>query len=178
MIDPTVEAAQRGDDAAFEVLYDIHAPQVYGTCLRLAGDAGAAADLVQDVFVEVWERIASYRGESSFSTWLHRVAINTALDASRRNHRRNLRVAVDADLRGTGIDGPLAGAARSTDVGLSIDLDDAIRRLPPGARAVFVLHDVEGYRHAEIANLLGIAEGTSKAHLFRARRLLREALNR
>ncbi len=178
VIDPTIEAAQRGDDAAFAILYDTHAPQVYGTCLRLAGDAVAAADLVQDVFVQVWERIESYRGDSAFSTWLHRVAINTVLDAGRRNRRRRLRVAIDADLRGIGIDQPIDGATRAVDVGLAIDLDDAIRRLPAGARAVFVLHDVEGYRHAEISSALGIAEGTSKAHLFRARRLLREALNR
>ncbi len=178
-IDSTVEAAQRGDDAAFAELYDAHAPRVYGLCLRLAGDPAAASDLVQDVFVKVWEKIDSYRGESAFSTWLHRLAVNTVLDQGRRARRRRMRVAIDADLRGMAVDAPAPDApARKRDVGLSLDLEQAIAALPAGARAVFVLHDVEGFRHHEIATQLNIAEGTSKAHLFRARRLLREALNR
>lgn len=178
-IDSTVQAAQRGDDAAFAELYDTHAPRVYGLCLRLAGDSAAASDLMQDVFVKLWEKIDSYRGESAFSTWLHRLAVNTVLDQGRRAKRRRVRVAIDADLRGMAVDAPAPDAAATTrDVGLTLDLEQAIAALPAGARAVFVLHDIEGFRHHEIAAQLDIAEGTSKAHLFRARRLLREALNR
>lgn len=178
-IDPTVQAAQRGDDAAFAALYDAHAPRVYGLCLRLSGDPSAASDLVQDVFVRVWERLASYRGESAFSTWLHRVAVNTVFESGRSSRRRSLRVAIDADLRGMSLGADqqrFDAPARSIDPGLAMDLEQAIALLPPGARAVFLLHDVEGYAHAEIGAQLGIAEGTSKAHLFRARRLLRGAL--
>lgn len=178
-IDPTVQAAQRGDDAAFAALYDAHAPRVYGLCLRLSGDTTAAADLVQDVFVRVWERLGQYRGESAFSTWLHRVAVNTVFERGRSERRRALRVAIDADIRGVALDRKprtLDAPARTVDTGLVMDLERAIARLPPGARAVFVLHEIEGYAHAEIGEQLGIAEGTSKAHLFRARRLLRGAL--
>lgn len=178
-IDPNVQAAQRGDDAAFAALYDAHAARVYGLCLRLSGDAGAASDLVQDVFVRVWERLGSYRGESAFTTWLHRVAVNTVFENARSGRRRSLRVAIDADLRGFTLGAEpkaLDAPARSADPSLAMDLERAIGALPPGARAVFLLHDVEGYSHAEIGVQLGIAEGTSKAHLFRARRLLRGAL--
>jgi RNA polymerase sigma-70 factor (ECF subfamily) len=134
-----------------------------------------AGELVQDVFVRLWERLGSYRGESAFATWLHRVAVNTVLAESRSGRRRRLRVAISADLAGLGLvdaDAP----ARRDDPELRLDLETAVRRLPAGARAVFVLHDVEGYPHAEIGTMLGIAEGTSKAHLFRARRLLRGML--
>jgi RNA polymerase sigma-70 factor (ECF subfamily) len=178
-IDPTVRAAQRGDDLAFAALYDRHAPTVYGLCLRLSGDPVAARDLVQDVFVRVWERLASYRGDSAFGTWLHRVAVNTALQAGRSGRRRSLRVAITADLQGISSDrGDLDAPARSSDPGAAIDIEKCVARLPAGARAVFVLHDVEGFSHSEIGAQLGIAEGTSKAHLFRARRLLRETLER
>ncbi|MEP6591297.1 MAG: RNA polymerase sigma factor [Gemmatimonadota bacterium] len=176
LIDPTVLAAQRGDELAFAALYDQHVARVFAICLRLAGDAVLAGELVQDVFIRVWERLASYRGESAFSTWLHRVAVNTVLDRSRQRRRRSLRVAIEADLADlTLLD---RSPARLVEPGLGLDLEAAVLRLPAGARAVFVLYDVEGYAHAEIGALLGIAEGTSKAHLFRARRLLREMLDR
>ena len=178
LIDPTILAAQCGDQAAFASLYDVHAARVFALCLGLAGDRTTAAELVQDVFVRVWEKLGSFRGDCAFSTWLHRVAVNTALESERKGRRRSLRVLIAADLRlerhAPAPDAP----APSTDAGLSMDLEDAISRLPQGARAVFVLHDVEGYQHAEIGERLGIAEGTSKAHLFRARRLLREMLDR
>ena len=181
LIDPTILAAQRGDEAAFASLYDVHAARVFALCLGLAGDRTTAAELVQDVFVRVWEKLGSFRGDCAFSTWLHRVAVNTALESERKGRRRSLRVLIAADLR-LERHGPTPPApdapAPSTDAGLSMDLEGAISRLPQGARAVFVLHDVEGYQHAEIGERLGIAEGTSKAHLFRARRLLREMLDR
>jgi RNA polymerase sigma-70 factor, ECF subfamily len=179
LIESTVQAAQRGDSAAFASLYDAHAPRVYALCLGLSGDRAVAAELVQDVFVRVWEKLDSYHGDAAFATWLHRVAVNVALESDRKGRRRSLRVQIAADLRLLpGGDTPPAPDAATTadDPGLAVDLERAIARLPAGARAVFVLHDVEGYQHAEIATRLGIAEGTSKAHLFRARRLLRGML--
>lgn len=176
-IDQTVRAAQSGDDAAFAALYDAHAGRVHALCLRLSGDPVHAGELVQDVFIRCWERLASYRGESAFTTWLHRVTVNTVLEHERKGKRRRLRVAIQADFAGI-TEPTLDGPARADDPGVTLDLERAIARLPAGARAVFTLHDVEGYAHAEVGTMLGIAEGTSKAHLFRARRLLREMLSR
>ncbi len=145
---------------------------MYALCLRLTGDAGAAEERTQDVFVRAWDKLRSFRGESAFSSWLHRLAVNVVMNERRTTIRREQRVT------------PMAtpevlerGKGEST-VGLSIDLERAIAALPEGAREVFVLYDIEGYSHMEIAELTGIAEGTSKAQLFRARQLLREKLNR
>jgi RNA polymerase sigma-70 factor (ECF subfamily) len=171
-IDPLVAGAVRGDDGAFERLYRAHVGRVHALALRLADDPGHADQLTQDVFVRAWERLASFRGESSFATWLHRLAVNVILSDRRSAWRRTRRVASGGDL----ID--LEPEARGAPPGVRLDLDAAIAGLPPGARTVFVLHDVEGYQHAEIAAMTGIAPGTSKAQLFRARRLLREALER
>lgn len=175
LIEPLVDAAQRGDDAAFAALYDAHVGRVFALCLRLSADPASAEELVQDVFVRLWERLGSFRGESAFTTWLHRLAVNTVFEQARAGKRRRLRVAITADLAGIAVSGPDAEAPHH-DRALQIDLEGAVARLPAGARAVFVLHDVEGYQHGEIGQLLGIAEGTSKAHLFRARRLLRGML--
>ena len=174
-IDATVREAQRGDDAAFAALYDAHAAMVFALCLRLSADRVAAEELVQDVFVRAWERLASFRGESAFSTWLHRVAVNTVLADGRAGQRRRLRVQIAADF--ANLESDLDRAAPAADPGLAMDLERAVATLPAGARAVFILHDVEGYEHGEIAALLDIAEGTSKAHLFRARRLLRRRID-
>lgn len=174
-VNETVRRAQQGDQAAFRTLYQTHVGRVNALCLRLAGNATEAEEHVQDVFVRVWERLGSFRGESAFSTWLHRLTVNEVLQARRTAGRRTARVTLvedPADLEtapAPAADGP---------PGASSDLTQAIGRLPEGARTVFVLHDVEGYQHDEIAALLGIAEGTSKAQLFRARRLLREMLGR
>ena len=176
LIEATVLAAQRGDEAAFASLYDAHVGRVFALCLRLSADRVLAEELVQDVFVRVWERLGSYRGESAFTTWLHRVALNTVLESGRKGGRRRLRVQIAADF--ANIETDLDAAAASIDLHHQIDLETAVATLPAGARAVWVLHDVEGYGHAEIGTLLGIAEGTSKAHLFRARRLLRQRLVR
>jgi RNA polymerase sigma-70 factor (ECF subfamily) len=166
-----VRRAQAGDQEAFGDLYRAHAGRVYALCLRLEADAARAEELTQDVFVRAWERLASYRGESAFGTWLYRLAVNVVLGDRRSAWRRSKRVMV------TGDPGALEGATEAPQ-GRNLDLEQAIAALPPGARTVFVLHDVEGYTHDEIASLSGIAEGTSKAQLFRARRLLREALSR
>lgn len=167
----TVRRAQQGDQAAFQALYRDHVGRVYALCLRLAGNPGEAEEYVQDVFVRVWERLGSFRGESAFSTWLHRLTVNVVLHARRSAARRSGRVRLAEDpLELESVAAPATAPAG--------DLGQAIARLPEGARMVFVLHDVEGYQHDEIAGLLEIAEGTSKAQLFRARRLLREMLKR
>ena len=147
---------------------------MYALCLRLTGDAGAAEERTQDVFVRAWDKLRSFRGESAFSSWLHRLAVNVVMNELRTTSRRERRVtpmaAPETLERGRG-EGTAGG-------GLNIDLERAIATLPEGAREVFVLFDIEGYSHAEIADMTGIAEGTSKAQLFRARHLLREQLDR
>jgi RNA polymerase sigma-70 factor (ECF subfamily) len=168
-----VQRAQQGDDEAFGALYRAHVGRVHALCLRLAGDAQAAAELTQDVFVRAWEALPSYRGESALSSWLHRLAMNAFLGQRRATGRRERRVySTDEpallERPGRAGDPPEPGA--------QLDLEQAVAALPAGARMVFVLHDIEGYQHGEIARMTGIAEGTSKAQLFRARRLLREAL--
>jgi RNA polymerase sigma-70 factor (ECF subfamily) len=170
-VNETVRRAQQGDQAAFRVLYDAHVGRVYAICLRMARNRTEAEEHTQDVFVRAWERLASFRSESAFSTWLHRLAVNEVLQSRRAAGRRSARVTLVED------PAALDGAARSALLS-SPDLERAIAGLPDGARAVFVLHDVEGYQHDEIARMSGIAEGTSKAQLHRARRLLREALER
>lgn len=172
LADPTVRAAQEGDHEAFERLYRAHVARVFALARRLADDADRAGELTQDVFVRAWERLPGFRGESAFGTWLHRLAVNVILSDRRSAWRRSQRVSAAGDLAA------FAGAAAADGPGRKLDLDRAIAGLPPGARTVFVLHDVEGYEHAEIAEMTGIAVGTSKAQLFRARRLLREALDR
>ena len=172
MPDDLVARAQAGDQVAFRDLYRQHAGRVYALCLRLTGETGAAEERTQDVFVRLWERIGSFRGESAFSSWLHRLAVNVVFNEQRTTGRRERRVAPAAD------PAALEKSRGEPTTGLSIDLERAIAELPDGARQVFVLFDVEGYGHTEIAQLVGIAEGTSKAQLFRARRLLREKLER
>ncbi len=167
-----VARARAGDHDAFGAIYRAHAGRVYALCLRLEGDAGRAEELMQDVFVRAWERLGSFRGDSAFGTWLHRLAVNVVLGDRRSAWRRARRVFTTDD------PAALERGVESPGPGLRIDLDHAIAALPPGARAVFVLHDVEGYQHGEIAEFMGVAEGTSKTQLFRARRLLREALDR
>jgi len=171
--DELVRRAQAGDQTAFRDLYHQLAGRVYALCLRLTGDAGAAEERTQDVFVRAWDNLRSFRGESAFSSWLHRLAVNVVMNEQRTRYRREQRVMPVADPetleRGRGGEGS---------AGLNIDLERAIATLPEGAREVFVLYDIEGHSHAEIAQLTGIAEGTSKAQLFRARHLLREKLDR
>ena len=164
-----IRRAQAGDRAAFRELYEEHAGRVYALCLRMTGDEEEAMERTQDAFVRAWKSLGSFRGESAFSTWLHRLTVNVVLTERRSAGRRERRTRVAGD------SGPrVTPAARA---GLHVDLERAIAGLPPGARAVFVLYDVEGYGHEEIAEMIGIAPGTSKAQLHRARRLLREALS-
>jgi len=158
--------------AAFEQLYRDHVGRVFALCLRLAGEASLAEELAQEAFVRAWQKLGSFRGESAFSSWLHTLTVNTALSERRSRRRRTSRVITTDDLS------PFDRPGRPPGPELGFDLERALARLPPGARAVLVLHDVEGYKHQEIADMTGIAAGTSKAQLHRARRLLREALTR
>ena len=146
---------------------------MYALCLRLTGDAGAAEERTQDVFVRAWDKLRSFRGESAFGTWLHRLAVNVVMNEQRTRSRRERRVTPMADPETLE-----RGRGEGEGAGIHIDLERAIASLPEGAREVFVLYDIEGYSHAEIAQLTGIAEGTSKAQLFRARHMLREKLDR
>lgn len=167
-----VRRAQSGDDDAFAELYRQQVGRVHALCLRLAGDAVRAEELTQDVFIRAWQKLGTFRGESALTSWLHRIAVNIALTGHRSDGRRSAWLTVSDEVpEGEGDTTlPIPGA--------DIDMERAIATLPPAARAVFVLHDIEGYRHDEIAQITGTAVGTSKAHLFRARRLLREALER
>ena len=166
-----VARAAAGDRRAFERLYREHVDRVYSLCARMTGDRAAASELTQDVFVRAWEKLALFRGESAFSTWLHRLAVNVVLTARQSARRRGAHDGGDDEAVARIAAPPLAAGDR-------MDLDDAIAALPAGARRVFVLHDVEGYKHEEIATLLGVTAGGSKAQLHRARMLLREALQR
>jgi RNA polymerase sigma-70 factor (ECF subfamily) len=165
-----VREAQAGDLLAFERLYRENVRKVFGLCLRLSQDASLAEELTQEVFVKAWRKLSTFRGESAFSSWLYPMAVNVALSERRSRRRRDARIlpVEEPELleRTPGAPRPEAG----------FDLDRALATLPPGARTVFVLHDVEGRTHEEIAALLNLAAGTSKAQLHRARRLLREAL--
>ncbi|MGE5091980.1 MAG: RNA polymerase sigma factor [Bacillota bacterium] len=167
-----VARACDGDEDAFGDLYRAHAGRIYALCLRLEADTARAEELTQDVFVHAWERLRTFRGESAFGTWLHRLAVNVVLTSRRSAWRRTRRVITAED------PAVFEQAIERPGPGLRLDLDQAIAALPAGARAIFVLHDVEGYQHGEIAALMGVAEGTSKTQLFRARRLLRKALER
>jgi RNA polymerase sigma-70 factor (ECF subfamily) len=170
-----VRRAQAGDRVAFEQLYRDNVGRVYALCFRMAGTADLAEELAQDVFVRAWQKLGSFRGESAFSSWLHPLTVNVALSERRSRRRRVARVMTTDDLTEFERPGP---PTRSDGPESGFDLERALATLPPGARAVFVLHDVEGYKHEEIAQLTGVATGTSKAQLHRARRLLREVLTR
>ena len=165
-----VQEAQKGDLRAFERLYRENERRVFALCLRLSSDGALAEELTQEVFVRAWRKLGSFRGESAFSSWLYPLTVNVALSERRSRRRREAWIVATDDPasleRTPGVPRPEAG----------FDLQKAMARLPPGARAVFVLHDVEGRTHDEIAAMLDLAPGTSKAQLFRARRLLREAL--
>ena len=165
-----VRQAQAGDLVAFERLYRENERKVFGLCFRLSSDPALAEELTQEVFVRAWRKLSSFRGESAFSSWLYPLTVNVALSERRSRRRRDARIVATED------PASLERAPRSPAPEAGFDLEKAMAALPPGARAVFVLHDVEGRTHEEIASLLGLAAGTSKAQLHRARRLLREAL--
>ena len=165
--DPVARAAA-GDVRAFEELYRAHLPRVHSLVRRMTGGRDAD-EATQDVFVRLWHKLGSFRGESAFTTWLHRLAVNVVIERFRSETLRRQRLRDGEDIFAV-----LPAPARSDD--LSMDFETAMLKLPDGAREIFVLHDVEGYKHAEIAALLGISAGTSKAQLHRARMMLRKHL--
>jgi RNA polymerase sigma-70 factor (ECF subfamily) len=178
------ERAVAGDRAAFEQIYRRHAARVHGLCLRLTGDRTEAEGLVQDTFVKAWFSLAGYAGQGHLGGWLGRVAVNLWRDRFRARNRgarlleRLAEEAAGDEAVRTAAAAPGAAAGGSViPLLLAVDLERAVARLPQGGRTVYVLHDVEGYTHREIADLLGVAVGTVKAHLHRARRLLRTMLS-
>ncbi len=165
-----ISRAQRADVAAFEALYRCHVNKVYGLCLRMTGSVAEAEDCTQDAFIQAWSKLEKFRGESSFATWLHRIAVNTVLGKKRKAKREQQRLDVVGNTPRASIAVPDTGELR--------DLSNAIDSLPEGARHVFVLHAVYGYSHEETGAMLDIAPGTSKAQLHRARRLLAQQLEK
>jgi RNA polymerase sigma-70 factor (ECF subfamily) len=168
-LDDAVRRAQQGDVRAFEHVYRKCLGRVYALCVRLTADKSAAETLAQDAFVHAWQKLDSYRGEAAFTTWLHRLTVNLVLQDRRSAMRRRERERLDSERKPTS-----ASPHRAVDAG--VDLERAIAELPERARMVLVLHDVEGYRHKEIAELMNTSAGTCKAQLHRARKMLREAL--
>ena len=168
-----INRAQNDDVDAFELIYNEHSGRVYALCLRLmGGEQASATELMQDVFVRAWKNLGNFRGESAFSSWLHRLAVNAMLENARSDKRRVARVIPMEDTSQIG------AFAAGDSPELRIDLERAIARLPEGARTAFVLHDIEGFQHQEIAAQLGIAVGTVKAQLHRAHKLLIQSLDR
>jgi RNA polymerase sigma-70 factor (ECF subfamily) len=165
-----IDRARQGDARAFERLYREHVNRVNGLCLRLTRDADLAADCTQEAFIKAWKALPKFESRASFATWLHRIAVNTVLERRRSPHGREepLDEAVDIDERAWIFDSPVEEA----------ELEAVIESLPPGARDVLVLCSLYGYEHNEAAKMLGIAVGTCKAQLHRARGLLRERLER
>lgn len=171
--DLAIRAAE-GDFRAFETLYNRHSRRVYSLCLRMTSSQTEAEDLTQDVFIQLYRRIGSYKGEAAFTTWLHRLTVNQVLMRFRKKNVRFETTTEDGELPVVvehGTEDP-----RSMPIVDQIALDKAISQLPTGYRTVFILHDVEGYEHEEVARMLGITVGTSKSQLHKARLKLRKIL--
>jgi RNA polymerase sigma-70 factor (ECF subfamily) len=180
---PEVEAirlAQQGDAAAFARLYQLHSRRVYSLCLRMVGNTAEAEDLTQEAFLQLFRKIATFRGESAFSTWLHRLAVNVVLMKLRKKSGKetSLEQVTEPDEE--------SGTPRrdfgAPDLRLSgsldrVNLQRAVEQLPPGYKAVFVLHDVQGYEHNEIAQMMSCSIGNSKSQLHKARMRLRDLLH-
>ena len=170
------QAVSTGDMAAFEEIYRRHHRRVYSLCLRMTQNQSEAEDLAQDVFVQLFRKVGSFRGESAFTTWLHRMTVNQVLMHFRKKKVRDERNAEDEetpDRIEPGTENPNAMPVVDR-----IALDHAIAQLPPGYRTTFVLHDVEGYEHEEVARMMGCSVGTSKSQLHKARMKLRMLLKR
>lgn len=163
-----VALAAGGDVRAFERLYRAHLPRIHGLVRRMTGDRDAD-DMTQEVFVRVWRKLDTFRGDSAFATWLYRLALNAIIERRRTEASRRAGYYEDP-----GLTAGLSVRPPSPDA--KLDFEAALVKLPDGAREIFVLHDVEGYKHGEIADLLDISIGTSKAQLHRARMMLRRHL--
>ena len=172
-----IERAQRGDEAAFGALFESHKRRVYSLCLRMTANTAAAEDLTQEAFLQLFRKISTFRGESAFSTWLHRLVVNVVLMHLRKKGLQQ----VSLDELDTSQDEPVKRDFGAEDRRLmkSVDrlgLERAIAKLPGGYRTVFILHDIEGYEHNEIAEIMNCSVGNSKSQLHKARLKLREAL--
>jgi RNA polymerase sigma-70 factor (ECF subfamily) len=175
-----IRRAQQGDAAAFERLYRLHSRRVYSLCLRMVGNTAEAEDLAQEAFLQLFRKISTFRGESAFSTWLHRLAVNVVLMKLRRKSgtEASLEEITEPDDESGGprrdFGGPDLRLSGSID---RLNLQRAVEQLPPGYKAVFVLHDVQGYEHNEIAAIMDCSIGNSKSQLHKARMRLRELLH-
>lgn len=174
-----IERAQRGDASAFERIYRRHSARVFAVCLRIVGNTAAAEDLTQEAFLLVLRKIRSFRGDSLFSTWLHRIAVNLSLMRLRRGPNRETSLEQTAATLGDNVS--VAAQLSSTDPQLAgsldrVHLERALDQLRPSQKLVVVLHDIQGYKHSEIAEMLDWTVGNSKSHLHRARTRLRELL--
>jgi RNA polymerase sigma-70 factor (ECF subfamily) len=177
----TICLAQRGDAAAFENLYQAHSRRVYALCLRMVGNPAEAEDLTQEAFLQMYRKIQTFRGESSFSTWLHRVTVNIVLMKLRR--KRHTEVSLEESTERDEESLMPRSEFGATDLRLSgsidrINLQRAIDQLPPGFKTIFLLHDIQGYKHHEIGEILGCSAGNSKSQLHKARMRLRAVLKR
>ena len=175
-----IEAAKQGSAEAFEILYHAHKRRIYSLCLRMTGNTAEAEDLTQEAFLQLFRKIGTFRGESAFSTWMHRLAVNLVLMRFRKKGlvTSSLDEPADPDFEGS-----RTRDFGSEDLALtgSVDrivLENAIQALPPGYRMIFFLHDVEGYEHQEIAGMMGCSVGNSKSQLHKARMKLRELLQK
>jgi RNA polymerase sigma-70 factor (ECF subfamily) len=175
----SIRRAQQGDAAAFERLYQMHSRRVYSLCLRMVGNTAEAEDLTQEAFLQLFRKIATFRGESAFSTWLHRLAVNVVLMKLRKKSGKETsleQVTEPDEESGTprrDFGAPDLALTGSID---RVNLQRAVEQLPPGYKSVFVLHDVQGYEHNEIAEMMGCSIGNSKSQLHKARMRLRDLL--
>ncbi|MDQ6831440.1 MAG: sigma-70 family RNA polymerase sigma factor [Gemmatimonadota bacterium] len=164
-----IRRAIEGDERSLRLLWSQYAPHIDAVVRRLAGDADLAADIAQDVWIQIFKALPGYRGDAQFGTWAHRIAVNRTLNALRKVRRlAKIEVDIEDDTAMVTIDSDRAFVAAS--------IDEAMAKIPPGARTIFVLHDVEGYTHEDIARELGITTGASKSQLFKARAKLRRLL--
>ena len=172
-----IERAKQGDASAFEALYNLHKRRVYSLCLRMTANTAAAEDLTQEAFLQLFRKIGTFRGESAFSTWLHRMAVNVVLMQLRK---KGLNVVpLEETMEGEEESPKKEPGADDVRLAGSVDrlqLQHAIAELPPGYRMIFLLHDVQGYEHNEIADMIGCSIGNSKSQLHKARMKLRELL--
>ena len=165
-----VSRARSGDTEAFEVLYRRHVGRVYAVCYRIVANQSRAEELTQQTFIRAWDMLHSFRGESAFSSWLYRITVNVVLVDLRSEKRRTTRIMAHESLDN------YEDVQHRSSPETAMDLEDAIAELPSQARAIFVLHDIEGYQHEEIAKMMELAVGTTKSQLHRARKLLKERL--
>ena len=160
-----ITRVKQNDIQAFEQLYRLHSSRVFALCVRLSGNTALAEEFAQESFIRAWQKIRSFRGESTFSSWLYRLTSNVVLSELRKKKVQQVNIDDIADSNNT--------KTNELETGKIMDMEQAIKQLPEGARTIFVLHDIEGYQHNEIAELTGLAIGTSKAQLHRARKLLK-----